>query len=192
MGGNFPIQLISFLRNSEQKHLDLWSKVGRYGGKWFSWDDMGALNTGKFFGEYRHSVDDKGRLTIPSHWRPQVDSEENNFLALGSLTERSVTVYPPKMIEQLYERFSQISMGDQKGQRAIRRIMASAHNFSCDKQGRINLNDKLIQYAGLGKSVVLLGEASKFVIYDEALYEELAQKDADVEDLAEIAKDFGF
>jgi MraZ protein len=153
---------------------------------------MSAHNTGKFFGEYRHSVDDKGRLTIPSQWRPQIDSVDNNFLALASLTEKSIVVYPPKMIEQLHERFSEISMGDQKGQRAIRRIMSMAHNFSCDKQGRINLNEKLIDHAGLEKSVVLLGEASKFMIYDEAFYDQLMTDDADYEDLADIAKDFGF
>jgi MraZ protein len=153
---------------------------------------MSGFNKGKFFGEFRHSVDDKGRLTIPSQWRPQIDSENNDFLALPSLTERSVTVYPPKMIEQLYERFSEISMGDQKGQRAIRRIMSMAHNFSCDKQGRINLNAKLIEHAGLKKSVVLLGEASKFMIYDEDFYESLMGDDSDGEDLADIAKGFGF
>jgi MraZ protein len=164
----------------------------RNGVKWFIEGQMAAHNTGKFFGEYRHSVDDKGRLTIPSQWRPKVDSEDNNFLALPSLTERSVTVYPPKMIEQLYERFSQISMGDQNGQRAIRRIMSMAHNFVCDKQGRINLNDKLLKHAGLQKSVVLLGEASKFMIYDEAFYDQLMTDDESGEDLADIAKGFGF
>jgi len=153
---------------------------------------MSGFNKGKFFGEFRHNVDDKGRLTIPSQWRPQLDSEDNEFLALPSLTERSVAVYPPKMIEQLHERFSEISMGNKKGQRAIRRIMSMAHNFSCDKQGRINLNAKLIEHAGLKKSVVLLGEASKFMIYDEAFYEELMVDDGAAEDLAEIAKDFGF
>jgi MraZ protein len=153
---------------------------------------MSAQNTGKFFGEYRHNVDDKGRLTIPSQWRPEVDSEHNNFLALPSLTEKSVTVYPPKMIDQLYERFSQISMGDEKGQRAIRRIMSMAHHFSCDKQGRINLNDKLIAHAGLKKPVVLLGAASKFLIYDEAIYDQLMAADEAGDDLADIAKDFGF
>lgn len=166
--------------------------MGRNGAKWLIKEEMSAHNTGKFFGEYRHSVDDKGRLTIPSQWRPEVDSEDNDFLALPSLTEPSVTVYPPKMIEQLYERFSQISMGEQQGQRAIRRIMSMAHNFSCDKQGRINLNEKLIQHAGLKKSVVLLGGASKFMIYDEALYNELMTEDAAGEGLAEIAKGFGF
>lgn len=153
---------------------------------------MSAQNTGKFFGEYHHSVDDKGRLTIPSQWRPDIHSEGNNFLALPSLTEKSVAVYPPKMIEQLYERFSEISMGDQAGQRAIRRIMSMAHNFSCDKQGRINLNEKLIKHAGLEKSVVLLGEASKFMIYDEAFYGQLMTVDEANEDLADIAKGFGF
>ena len=153
---------------------------------------VSALYTGKYFGEYRHSMDDKGRLTIPSQWRPRLVSMDNDFLALPSLTEKSVSVYPPKMIEQLYERFSEISMGDQKGQRAIRRIMSMAHNFSCDKQGRINLNDKLINHADLEKSVVLLGEASKFMIYDEAFYDRLITDDEDSEDLADIAKDFGF
>ena len=153
---------------------------------------VSALYTGKYFGEFRHSMDDKGRLTIPSQWRPQLESKDNDFLALPSLTEKSVSVYPPMMIEQLYERFSEISMGDQKGQRAIRRIMSMAHNFSCDKQGRINLNDKLINHADLEKSVVLLGEASKFMIYDEAFYDRLISNDEDTEDLADIAKDFGF
>ena len=153
---------------------------------------MNTQNTGKFFGEYRHTVDDKGRLTIPSQWRPEMVSTSNDFLALPSLTERSVTVYPPKMIEQLYERFSQISMGDQDGQRAIRRIMSMAHNFACDKQGRINLNEKLIKHASLEKSVVLLGEASKFKIFDESFYDQLMATEGEGEELADIAKGFGF
>lgn len=153
---------------------------------------MNTQNIGKFFGEYRHTVDDKGRLTIPSQWRPEIVSTSNDFLALPSLTERSVTVYPPKMIEQLYERFSQISMGDKDGQRAIRRIMSMAHNFACDKQGRINLNEKLIKHASLEKSVVLLGEASKFKIFDESFYNQLMAADGKGEGLADIAKGFGF
>lgn len=152
---------------------------------------MSGMNISQFVGEYRHCIDDKGRLTIPSQWRPEIDSDENNFLALPSLTEKSVTVYPPKMIEQLNERLSQISMGDRQGQRAIRRLMSKAHAFKCDKQGRINLNEKLIEHAGLKKSVVLLGEASKFMIYDEAFYDQLMAYEEGEDDLADIVKGFG-
>ena len=154
---------------------------------------MSALNTVTYVGEFRHSIDAKGRVVIPSQWRPRMDSDENNFLAFPSLTERSVTVYPPKMSAQLHERMAQISMGDQAGQRAIRRIMSKAHTFACDKQGRINLNDKLVEFANLQKSVVLLGGFSKFTIYDEALYDQLLDDDAadDAEDLATTAQSFG-
>ena len=153
---------------------------------------MGGSKAGMFVGEYRHNLDEKGRLTIPSSWRPDLsDPALNLFLALPS-PEGYITVYPPKKIAQLEESIAQISLGDREGQQAVEELMACAHSFSCDKQGRINLNEKLINHADLEKSVVLLGEASKFMIYDEAFYDQLMADDEDTEELADIAKDFGF
>ncbi|MEM8867911.1 MAG: mraZ [Verrucomicrobiota bacterium] len=153
---------------------------------------MGLLNLGGFIGEYRHNLDDKGRLTIPSAWRPKQDSPDNQFLALPSLAGDYVTVYPPKMIAQLEERISQISLGDVAGQRAVRRVMSMAHSFSCDKQGRINLNDKLIAHAHIDKSAVILGQLSTFSIYSEAIYDELMTEESkDDESLADVFQRFG-
>ena len=62
---------------------------------------MGLFNTGGFIGEFRHSLDDKGRLTMPSAWRPKGDAAENFFLALPSIEEGSeafVSVLSPKRI----------------------------------------------------------------------------------------------
>ena len=156
---------------------------------------MGLFNTGGFIGEFRHSLDDKGRLTMPSAWRPKAGDSENYFLALPSVEEGSeayVRVLSPKRIAQLEEKIDQIPASDVEGQRMVVELMSMAHQFSCDKQGRINLNEKLINHADLEKSVVLLGEASKFMIYDEAFYGQLMTDDEDTEDLADIAKGFGF
>lgn len=134
---------------------------------------MGLFKTGGFIGEFCHNLDDKGRLTIPSAWRPGSDNEENYFLALPSVEEGDsayVTVYPPKMITRLEERISQISMGDVEGQRMVAELMSMAHSFSCDKQGRMSLSDKLIRHARIGKGAVLLGKMSTFSIYSEELY----------------------
>jgi len=134
---------------------------------------MEIFKTGGFIGEFRHNLDDKGRLTIPSAWRPSKDGGDNYFLALPSVEEGNsayVTVYPPKMIQRLEERISQISMGDIEGQRMVAELMSMAHSFSCDKQGRINLSDKLVRHAGIRKSTVLLGKMSAFSIYSEELY----------------------
>ena len=153
---------------------------------------MGLFKTGGFVGEFHHSLDDKGRLTIPSQWRPKTDSEEENqFLALPNLGGY-VTVYPPKMIAQLEERISQISLGDIEGQQALTELMSMAHSFSCDKQGRINLNDKLIEHAGIAKGTVLLGKLSTFSIYSEEVYEAMQSAGPrDAEAQAAVFKRFG-
>lgn len=152
---------------------------------------MGLFKTGMFVGEFRHNLDDKGRLTIPSQWRPEVDSEQNAFLALPN-PGGYVTVYPPKMIAQLEERISQISLGDTEGQKAIEELMAMAHSFSCDKQGRINLNEKLVQHARIDKGAVLLGKLSTFSIYSADVYAALqADGPSDPEAQAAVFKRFG-
>ncbi|MGB0743934.1 MAG: division/cell wall cluster transcriptional repressor MraZ [Opitutales bacterium] len=152
---------------------------------------MGENKTGFYVGEFRHNLDDKGRLTIPSQWRPKLDSDANAFLALQSL-DGYVTVYPPKMITQLEERISQISMGDTEGQAAVEALMSTAHYFSCDKQGRINLNQALLEHARIQKSAVLLGKLSTFSIYSDEVYDALRSKTpVSRETQAEVFKRFG-
>ncbi len=152
---------------------------------------MGDFKTGMYVGVFRHNLDDKGRLTIPSQWRPEIDSEANAFLALPSL-EHYVNVYPPKMIAQLEARISQISMGDTEGLAAVEMLMSMAHSFSCDKQGRINLNAALIQHARIKKSTVLLGKLSTFSIYSDEVYDALRSKTPiSREAQAEVFKRFG-
>lgn len=151
---------------------------------------MAALKLGRFVGVKTHNVDDKGRLTIPSAWRPEPDSQENEFLAIP--TNGYVTVYPPKMIAQLEEKISQISIGDVEAQEAITELMSMAHSFSCDKSGRINLNDDLLGYAQIEKGAVLVGKLTSFSIYSEEVYEAMKAKGpSDPAKQAEIFKRFG-
>lgn len=153
---------------------------------------MSVFKSGMFVGLFRHSIDEKGRLTIPAAWRPKdLSGEDNVFLALPSM-DGYVTVYPPKMIAQLEERISKISLGDSEGQAAIEQLMSKAHSFSCDKQGRINLSDALIGHAKIEKTTVLLGKVATFSIYSEEVYESI-QADSAVsrEAQAEVLKRFG-
>ena len=152
---------------------------------------MGSLKTGMFVGEYRHTLDEKGRLTIPASWRPDYsDPDTNLFLALPS-PEGYITVYPPKKIAQLEASIAQISLGDREGQQAVEELMARAHSFSCDKQGRINLNQKLIDFGGIEKGAVILGKLSTFSIYSEARYAGLQDRaPGDPETQASVFKRF--
>ena len=152
---------------------------------------MSLVKTGRFVGKFRHNLDEKGRLTMPAAWRPDVESSANAFLALP-ISDGSIAIYPPKMAAKLEEAIAQVPLEDAEGQMAVTELLDGAQDLSCDKQGRIKLNDSLIEGANLKKGAVLLGKVATFSIYSEELYESmLASKPTDQAARAAIFKRFG-
>ncbi len=116
-----------------------------------------------FIGEYSHSVDEKGRLALPSKFRAK--------LADGVVVTRGVDhclfLYPKAEWEQLATKLSQLSI-TQKDTRAFARLMlAGAMDLEMDRQGRVVLPEYLRAYAGLKKSVVVAGLYTRMELWDE-------------------------
>jgi MraZ protein len=152
---------------------------------------MEEIGSNYFVGEFHRSIDEKGRLAIPSTWRPKDTRLVVHLLALPT-PDGNITVYPPKMIEQLESRIAQVSIGDIEGQKAITELMSSAHSFTWDKQGRINLNERLIAHAGIEKGVILVGKLSTFSVFSEANYEAFQSSySGKSEESAEVFRRFG-
>lgn len=145
---------------------------------------MVSFEQGFYAGEFRHSLDAKKRLTIPSKWRFSGD-EQALYLAFPD-PSGCITVYPPEMVAKLKEKVSQMSMGDRDGQRAILRIMSKAETCTIDKNGRINLNDRLFTHACVDKTCVLVGTVNKFSIWSPERYETYLSGDDEGEDIADI------
>ena len=88
-----------------------------------------------FVGEFTHSLDTKGRLTIPSKWR--IPGGDNTYLALPN-QDGYITVYPPKMVARLEE-----NMGDAKLS-GVRRRALSMELFSAPiRSGATSREDQL-------------------------------------------------
>lgn len=133
-----------------------------------------------YVGEYRHSLDSKNRLTIPSKWRFNGDNEEV-YLALPNPVG-CVTIYPPKMVAKLEAKVEEVSLGNKKAQRALSKLFAQADYFGCDKSGRINLNEKLVEHAGLSGEGMLSGNFVTFNIWNPDRYEAYLDSDDDEAD----------
>jgi MraZ protein len=133
--------------------------------KWFS--RMTTNVTTFFVGEFLHALDAKGRVTIPSKWR--ISGGDNTYLALPN-PNGYITVYPPKMIERLEAKVAEANLSDVRAQSLFMELFSKAHSFGCDKQGRINLSDKLLEHAGVKGKAVLVGNFSAFSIWSESRY----------------------
>lgn len=135
-----------------------------------------------FIGEFRHTVDEKGRLSIPVKFR--VPMAEGAVVTRG--LDRSLFFYSKREWETLAAKIAALPLG-QADTRAFSRLMlAGAMEVDVDKSGRILLPDYLREYAGIKKDVVLVGLYNRVEIWDEETWKTYStQTEADGNDIAE-------
>ena len=107
-----------------------------------------------FTGEFRHTIDAKGRLIVPSRMRDELDGDT---AVLVTYLDGCIAMFS----KEGFQRFEQQLMGLERSReesRALIRTMGSGtHNDEVDKQGRITVPLKLRDYAGIEKDVVIIG-----------------------------------
>ena len=127
-----------------------------------------------YTGSYRHNLDDKGRLTIPSAWRA-AHGEGEQFLAVTN-PGGYISVLPPAEVEKLHEKIAAVPLSDTQARDQIAAFFAVAQAFTFDKQGRIALNADLLQRAGIAKESVLSGSMNTFSIYSPERWAAIAAR----------------
>src|SRR5277367_6708022 len=119
-----------------------------------------------YTGLFRHTLDEKGRVTIPSAWR-SAHAEADVFLATPH-PDGYVAVLPPAEVEKLHAKIAQMALSDGAAQDFSARFFAQTQTFSFDKQGRVGLDAGLLEHAGIAKDAVLVGSLTKFNLYAPA------------------------
>ncbi len=106
-----------------------------------------------FLGEYNHSLDDKGRLTIPSRYRAAL--AEGAVVTRGY--ERYLVIYPAKAFERLAQKVNRLSPSDPENRVLLRLVFSGASDAALDKTGRVNIPQFLRDYANLDSEAVVVG-----------------------------------
>ncbi len=116
-----------------------------------------------FLGEYRHSIDNKDRLTVPVRYRELMD--DGAFILRGF--DRNLMVLTTKAFEAISHRIDQMSLTDPLARSLRRLIIGSASRVEIDKAGRILIPDFLCQKAGItcDHEAVLVGQGNYFEIW---------------------------
>ncbi len=123
-----------------------------------------------FLGEYHHTVDEKGRLAMPSKFR--------GALATGVVVtrglDRSLFVYPKAEWELVATKLAALPLGQADTRAFARLMLAGAMEVELDGSGRINIPEYLRTYAGLAKDVVVAGLYNRLEVWDEATWKTYA------------------
>jgi MraZ protein len=119
-----------------------------------------------FFGEHPHSIDSKGRLTIPSRLRaPLKDYSIDQFVVTRGF-DPCLYMFAPGEWHQIDKRFRALKLLTKAKSRALQRLFFSgAAIVDCDRQGRILIPRHLLDYAGVNKDVMVVGLSSRIEIW---------------------------
>lgn len=120
-----------------------------------------------FLGEYRHVVDEKGRVSIPSKFRPFVGEK----FYLARVFEPCLVLFPQEEWLRFKDRVAQINMTSSKLRAFQRKVFSGAVECVPDRAGRFLIPQNLREYAKLNGEVILIGVGSKMEIWDKKEWE---------------------
>ncbi len=118
------------------------------------------------------NMDVKGRVTIPTQYRQAVTEEANGQLVITIDTEdRCLLLYPLPQWRTIEERLEQLPTFQPAARRIQRLLIGHATELELDRNGRILLPALLREYAGLDKTVMLVGQGKRFEIWGDSQWQ---------------------
>jgi MraZ protein len=116
-----------------------------------------------FMGTYNHTIDPKGRLSIPSKYRETLGEE---FVVAKGM-DGCLFVYANDDWNAFEQKLTSLPLINKEARQFARFFLAGAAQVELDKQGRILLPAALREFAGLDKDVVLVGVGSRIEIWSK-------------------------
>jgi len=131
----------------------------------------------KFRGFFRHALDDRKRLAIPSQFRCVLDRESNGKLILTPGYDHEIAVYALKtweMIEQ--NELLTLSMDQSQSRRYRRHFTFGIKEDHLDAQGRILIPTFLLEHSDITKEVIIIGEIDYFTLWSSDHYDKFSKE----------------
>ena len=138
-------------------------------------------------GEYKHNLDTKGRIIMPSKFRELLDGQ---FVITRGL-DRCLFAYTEEEWSRIEEKLKTLPLTKKDARKFTRLFFSGAATVEIDKQGRINIPQNLREYAGLLKDCTVIGVSSRIEIWDSSAWEDFYTESEDnFENIAEELIDF--
>jgi MraZ protein len=128
-----------------------------------------------FLGEYSHSLDEKGRVVMPSKFRTGLD--DGCVVTKGQ--EHCIYVFPMDRWEEESSKVLKLPRTDRRARNFSRSFFASASDQALDRQGRVQIPESLRRYAGLEKDLTVVGVADRIEVWAADTWRTVAEE-ADV------------
>ncbi len=140
-----------------------------------------------FIGEYQHTIDNKGRISVPAKFREELGER---FIVTKGL-DTCLFIYSMEEWKVMEDKLKALPLTNKDARAFVRFFFAGASECELDNQGRIRIPNNLREHAALEKETVMIGVATRIEIWsleqwekynDDANlgYDEIASKMAEL------------
>ena len=144
-----------------------------------------------FRGNSPATVDDKGRLKVPTTFRSLLDSKYGRELFLTSVTGEYVRIYPMPVWLEVEQKLAHMPSTHPSKLRYLDRVNYFGQVSEVDAQGRILVPPRLRESATISGEVDVLGEVNYLDVWNHDRFLLKLQRDAFTDDDARSMAEYG-
>jgi len=141
----------------------------------------------RFVGNFEHTIDDKGRLILPSSFRPKL--AEGAFI---TPLDHCLAILPAEEFDRMADNLeAQVAAGE-VGVDALRHFASQADEVTPDSQGRVRLLPHLRELGGLDRNVIVTGALRRIELWNPERWSSVSPSGAEkLTDAIERGHGFG-
>ena len=119
-----------------------------------------------FYGNYEHTLDDKGRLVIPRKLRQEAGNRV--YIMMGF--DGALTIFKEEVFAEMVEKAKTLPFNKKTNRDYLRAVLGSACDLDVDKLGRVQIPTQLLNKYHIGKEVVVVGAGDRMEVWDKQAY----------------------
>ena len=146
----------------------------------------GLVVIAMFMGRYNHTIDPKGRLSIPSKYREVLGDE----FVISKGMDGCLFVYAIEDWKVFEAKLASLPLANAGTRQFARFFLSGAQYVTVDKQGRVLMPQDLREFANLEKDVVLAGTGGRIEIWSLENWEKNSEQ-VDINEIAQGIADLG-
>lgn len=125
-----------------------------------------------FRGATKVTLDDKGRIVIPTRYREQIQERAQGRVVVTVDRDQCLLLYPLPDWDQIERKLMNLPTFHAQARRLQRLMVGHATDLELDGHGRLLLPPELREFAALGRHAMLIGQGNRFELWDETRWAE--------------------
>jgi MraZ protein len=142
-------------------------------------------------GSYPAKIDDKGRLKLPTAFKTTVEEQHGTGVYVTSISGGSVRVYPMPVWLGVEQRLAAMPSSHPARQKFLDRVNYYGQISEFDGQGRLGIQPRLRESAGMVGEVIVLGQVDYLEIWNHDRFLAKLQSDPFTDDDSSKLSEFG-